>query len=531
MQVLPPRHMHSRRCLSLLSFQGAFGTVQVLSQCTLALYSSFELLGSLTFSQGNCKYGKRCALPHIVDGQIVNPQSLTTRPVRTQIGGAAAAPSFPNVGTSPVIPPGGAVAQMDQISYANPSHLTNNQMVSLDVPPSRFGTSPRDHGLSWSPPGPGVSALDAPLPSSFNSQEPPNIAKYGPSGASVPSRFGWDHPLGSPPSSAKAFGNLDSLALGSARASSFATQKELGSSPPTSAAAEVEPRRIMHSQQRSRPSNISSSLPVQGPLDDAYSTSAIREDDPHEEDLVPSTLDDLLTPEERFRRLSRSGDEHGLSPRPSYSSFGSPPDSKVGSPSHNSPSRFGSFFASQQAKRENQEAQAQLHGHGSGPAFGHVGSPLRNSHMNGEGKNGARFGNDPGPSPPLGPISPPAKAGHAGHNYVSSLSEQLKSVSIGRAPGTKDADGAGGTRNVSNSSASTTSAVSTGAPKYGDRAVSNSSVGRERIDEEPLFSMDDEHEPRHIKERERAKAEAATSPRRFADVVSGETPTNGSVKG
>lgn len=309
--------------------------------------------------------------------------------------------------------------------------------------------------------------------------------------------------------------------MSNARTSSL--HKDLGSSPPTSVAAEVEPRKILHSQRRSRPSNISSSLPAQALLDDAYNASAIREDDPHEEDLLPSTLDDLLTPQERFRRLSRSGEEHGLSPRPSFSSFGSPPESKVGSPSHNSPSRFGSFFASQQAKRESQEAQI----HNAGSALGHVGSPLRNSYMNGDetGTDGARRNQDFALSPSTGPISPP-RSGHK--NKVSSLSEQLKGVSIGSVPNTKDLEPHANVRNVSNtSSTSTGSAISSGT-KYGDRTVSSSSVGRERIDEETLFSMDDEHEPRHVKQGE--KVELGT-PRRFADVVSSGGSTNGNTKG
>ena len=369
---------------------------------------------------------------------------------------------------------------------------------------SQIGTSPR-YGMS--PYLTGASALDVNLPSSFNSQDASNVAKFGKAGTSAPGRYGWDALKPSQPTTStthhQAYGNLDSLAVGAFPG--------LGSSPPNNAAIEIEPRRKLHSELRSKPQGqgvMSSSLPVQGAVEDDDG------EDSHGEEFLPSELTDLLTPREKFRRLSRSNeDNQGLSPRHSISSFGSPPDSsKVGSPSHASPSsRYNVLFGQIQARKEATEAAA---------SHGHVGSPLRKS-LNGKPKEGST-------SPSFGPISPPKSKRPP---TLSSLSQQLDDTHINDSdPGLTNAS-RGGPRACSGAStlSNTSSGVSGGSHARADRVASGSTIGRDRIEEEPFFNMEDEES---VKEEDgnketvaapstngSASGNDAQTTKRFADVA------------
>jgi len=96
------------------------------------------------------------------------------------------------------------------------------------------------------------------------------------------------------------------------------------------------------------------------------------DDDNLPENYVPENLQDLLTPVEKARRGSMRADSdvEGLS--------------KYGSPIGTSPSRWGPMF---QRQKEEEETSRSLRG---ASAFGHVGSPLRNSVLSQEmgGTNG-----------------------------------------------------------------------------------------------------------------------------------------------
>jgi hypothetical protein len=92
-----------------------------------------------------------------------------------------------------------------------------------------------------------------------------------------------------------------------------------------------------------------------------------------EEDYLPMNLhDDVLTPQERLRRLSRTDHELSSSHRDLSGLGMSASFTKVNSPLGSSPSRFGALFAKQRQKKE-EEA------HGS---LTHLGSPLRESALN-----------------------------------------------------------------------------------------------------------------------------------------------------
>ncbi|KAK8236938.1 hypothetical protein HDK77DRAFT_484278 [Phyllosticta capitalensis] len=478
------------------------------------------------FQKGNCKFGAKCALAHILpDGRRVNgpglgmgrhpyarphypPEpSLLTQQAMAGPGPQSPYPYMPS--DDPYVP-----AQPKQMHDMIP---TIDQTFSSN-PGSNFGSPPNDARLPTSPVQKGLSVLDAPLPASFDSQGISHMARYGPIAASVPSRFGLES--SSPPSSytnkpaeSAALRNLHNSAFGEeARA-----RNGFGSSPP----AAEEPfggRRIMHSERYSRPKMLSSSLGTRtlaGP-DDWDENFAF------EEDLVPNSLHELLTPQEKMRRFSRAGDdEHSFNHRQSLSGLGTPGDSKVGSPLASSPSRFGALF-SRTHKTED--------GSGSSPgasAFGHVGSPLRNSSLNPNAiasSPGLRpIGGDRRTTPssstigdpsPFGLSSPPRQAS------MSMISQQLQRTRLSSLvsdskpegsplpdshtpshPGMPRLGSASSVGSVASASASGAPSAMSMAMRPGlgidHRAVSSTSIGRERIEEEQeqgLFDMEEEEE-------------------------------------
>jgi hypothetical protein len=275
---------------------------------------------------------------------------------------------------------------------------------------SQYG-SPRDEdhsrlGLGLSPiNAKGLSVLDAPLPASFDSNGISHAARYpaGPWPSSVPSQFGLESPS---PSLNNAKESRTSEALRSLHQSAFGSNDHLaaaatGSSPPLHATEEYFGKRPMHSSRFAKPKLLSSSAPRTG-IDRDWET-----DFPFlEEDYVPNNLSDLLTPAEKVRRGSRATDDE-LAGRPiraaaaaaaaAHSGTGTPgagtTSSKIGSPSVSmgaSPSRWGPLF---QRQKEDEEAKKHALAASAG-AFGHVGSPLRNSPLTADNvrSSGSRSG-------------------------------------------------------------------------------------------------------------------------------------------
>lgn len=235
--------------------------------------------------------------------------------------------------------------------------------------------------------------LDAPLPASFDSNGISNaaIAARFPGGAwpsSVPTQFGLDSPS---PSLNAAKDSRTSEALKLLHHSAFGSNDHLSSavtssSPPTQPSDEYYGRRQMHSSRFARPKVLSSSAPrvISGHIDRDWESEF-----PFlEEDYVPDNLKDLLTPAEKARRGSRAAEDETNNHRGNGSSpiilgmsgTGTPnaeSTSKFGSPLASSPSRWGSWFQRQQ---EEQEAKKFAIGASAG-AFGHIGSPLRQSSL------------------------------------------------------------------------------------------------------------------------------------------------------
>ncbi|KAF2272132.1 uncharacterized protein EI97DRAFT_234526 [Westerdykella ornata] len=454
------------------------------------------------FAKGNCKFGHKCALAHVLpNGAIVNRNSL---------GGGGGPFGRMNIPHHPEPAPNSSLLSMQAHMaphYPPPMHddFLAQQKPPFDMIPtidttftsnagSNYGSPPNEGRIPMSPVQKGLTLMEVPLPASFDSQGISHVARYGPIAASVPSKF----LAGSPPSSFQgesyALRNLHSSAFGDEHGNRSAA---LGSSPPE-AVDKPSGRRIMHSELRvARRGMLSASVGARPPIADDWDDSEFG----LEEDLIPSSLNDLLTPQEKMRRFSRDlGDNEGtsLSHRGSLSRLGASPSS---------PSRFQALWGKPRANNDAAEP-------GPAPgvsAFGHVGSPLRNSSLH------------QGASPSLRPLARPT-SGDAGpfvaspprQSSMSMISQQLQRTRVT----SRDDAGSNLTPSPMHPSISrvtSTSSVGSSGGRLGiDRAVSSSSIGRDRIDEEQgLFSMEEE-ELENGKGKDGASTTSSTSNKRLS---------------
>ncbi|KAI0550967.1 hypothetical protein F4679DRAFT_188592 [Xylaria curta] len=455
------------------------------------------------FAKGNCKFGPKCANVHVLaDGRRINygkngisigqPLHLGNRISPTAYSNSnsaltnimradAAGPYSPSYNYP--IPPGDSYQTIDRRpSFENVpvidttySHTSSGYGSPRDEDPTRLG-------LGLSPvAAKGLSVLDAPLPASFDSNGISNAARFpaGPWPSSVPSQFGLDSPS---PSLNAAKDARTSEALKLLHHSAFGSNDRLsttvtGSSPPTQPSDEYFGRRQMHSSRYARPKVLSSSAPrvISGTIDRDWEAEF-----PFlEEDYVPDNLKELLTPAEKARRGSRAADDElnghrGNGSSPSIigiSGTGTPnadSTSKFGSPLASSPSRWGPLF-----QRQHEEQEAKKHGIGaSAGAYGHIGSPLRQSSLSAE-------------------VMRPRVASRSGS--LEGLSEQLQrtrldgNVSGGESPllhphaHIPRPSGRNGERHVSSGS-------------IGSSARYTTPIGEEQEDGDFVFSMDEDGE-------------------------------------
>ncbi|GAB1316836.1 C3H1-type domain-containing protein [Madurella fahalii] len=372
------------------------------------------------FAKGNCKFGPKCANIHVLpDGRRVNygKNGVTIGPPGVALGArvnpttyhqpsnSALTNSFLRADAYTAVPPY-PLQDERYVHQLGRQPSMENGLPTIDTtyssnPASVYG-SPRDEdanrlGLGLSPVNTkGLSVLDAPLPASFDSNGISHAARYGPWPSSVPTKFGLESP--SPSLNAardgrtsetlkllhtSAFGSNEHLspsAIGVSDANGF------GSSPPVGVSGlgsglgsdEYFGKRAMHSSslRYTKPRLISSSVPK---IDRDWEAEFL-----FEEDYVPGALaNEVLTPAEKARRGSTTNTvrpvdsvELGVESVPiSATKFGSP--AMAGSPS-----RWGSLW-----QRQQKDEDGFLDAPGSGrpikhsSAFGHVGSPLRNSSL------------------------------------------------------------------------------------------------------------------------------------------------------
>ncbi|KAJ5624694.1 hypothetical protein N7510_001003 [Penicillium lagena] len=363
------------------------------------------------FTKGNCKFGAKCALAHILpDGRRVNRPTggMSMGGSHLNLGGRVNPQTYVNQDSALT----NSVLSQQRMNGHEPRYaqqedfpaLHGQQQPNYDTiptidaglasdPGSKYGSPVDDVRFPMSPNHHHLTALDAPLPASFDSQGISHAARYGPVAASVPSKFGVEL---SPP----------------AQRPAFVQHRIIPPAPDDT----IGPR-FLHSSRPVKPRMLSASVPRPAALDDWAEG-----DFPMEEDYLPINLhDDVLTPQEKLRRLSRTDHDLSSSHR-DMSGLGmtSSSFSKNGSPLASSPSRFGALFAKQRQKKEDDTHVS---------SYPHIGSPLRESSLNPIG------------SPSLGPIG--SRTSHDGSPFVSSpgrqssmsmISEQLSGMSLHPGP-------------------------------------------------------------------------------------------------
>ena len=448
---------------------------------------------AVDFSQGNCKFGAKCALAHILpNGRRVNrPYGATGG--HLNLGGRVDPQTYHHQNDSALahsllaqqanggVPTfGHPYAQLIENDYGPPANVHRPYEIPTvetgyaSHSGSVYGSPREDNRLPLSPVA-HLSALDAPMPASFDSQGISYMARHGPVAASVPSKFG----IESPPSSLPRKAILPSDTVRNVSESAYGRDARsrapnMGSSP-LGSGDEGLGQRIMHSQRVAKAKMLSASLPrvrANDEWDDQFLFGG-------EEDFLPTSLHELLTPQEKMRRLSRTDQDAG-SHRENLSGIGSPAEasSKFGSPNGASPSRYNALFARQKREEEGNNMLTSV--------FGHVGSPLRNPSL------------QPGASPGLRATSNPAISGDISPNFaspprqssMSALSQQLSHTRLGPRTDNPSNEPTNGLRPGSALNHSQSNGRL-------DRVVSSSSIGTSRIDEEQgdcVFSMEEEEE-------------------------------------
>ncbi|CZT25759.1 uncharacterized protein RCC_11428 [Ramularia collo-cygni] len=445
------------------------------------------------FAKGGCKFGRKCALLHITpDGTVVNrhypgpPQYL------------AGAPPHPPPGAYGQPPPPGLLSMqaqgleqrpngdgpphhdLDSYQYGprNGYDAPQIDMTYTSASP-KFGSPNVNDRIATSPPQKGLSVLDAPLPNSFDSNGISWAAKHGPFAASVPSKFDFD----SPPSSVPRQPRLGNTALRELHSSAFGDRgmghvlANMGSSPPsgTDEPLKFEKRPLHSDRLRASRTLMSSSLGARYVPPFEYSDEDDGGDTDREEDLLPSSLHDLI-PDSRSRRESRSRASESMEGPASFlaqsrrtiSGHGTPSENKMSSSLSSSPSRYTNVFS----------ARGQLSG------LGHVGSPLRDSSFP---TSHPAFSTSNGELSPS--ISSPSRQAS-----MSMLTQGLQRTKIETARSTP---GSGPGSQQPGAPTRTLSNGSTGRASI-DRNVSSNSVSQ-RIEEEKeeIFDMDIESLPKH----------------------------------
>lgn len=477
------------------------------------------------FSKGNCKFGPKCANIHLLpDGRRINygKNGLTIGQGNALPGRSNQNPTSPTSSSRQTPsasaltnslyadPSMGAYPYDDRHNQHNLGHHArqpslDNGIPIIDAPRGQDGSqygSPRDDdsrfGLGLSPiNGKGLSVLDAPLPASFDSNGISNAARFpaAPWPSSVPSKFGLESPT---PSLSNAKDSRTSDTLKALHSSAFGSEHmstPLAGSPTNShhgngLEGEYYGRRTMHSSRFARPKMLSASMPktTTAVMDNDWEDDFAFDDnsDNVPENYVPENLQDLLTPAEKARRGSIRADDVDVNAI------------RYGSPIGSSPGRFGSDELSRSAR-------------GQASAFGHVGSPLRNSTLAQEmGANGR-------PS-----------VMRSGSESMSVLSQQLQRSRLDDAPGSSSP--------LLHPSAARSSAKSGHMERHvSSGSISSSVTGRYTtpIDEENadvMFSMDDDEDPA-AKEKAKKRASSGLStelPNSWANVAGkGSNGANG----
>ena len=207
-----------------------------------------------------------------------------------------------------LFPPNYNYIKHDDTDLYNERYSTYNQSYQMpSLKPgvhspagSHFGSPPDDFLLPRSPVENIRTALNAPLPHSFDADGISHIAKYGPLGHSLPDKFGFKSPAGSlPQRTIPPTEGMIGLTRGPRGAS------PLASSPQTR--DESLSARIIQAPRLNRTGGLPSSVPKSGLIDDWDDRLNL------DTDLLPNSLhDEVLTQEEKIRRMSRPEQDNAL---------------------------------------------------------------------------------------------------------------------------------------------------------------------------------------------------------------------------
>ncbi|GAO48130.1 hypothetical protein G7K_2312-t2 [Saitoella complicata NRRL Y-17804] len=394
------------------------------------------------FQKGNCKFGAKCALAHIMpDGRRVNNAARLYRgpvdiggrmPVEGRVGGGGGSAlqvglqmygdqimHHPHPQALP-LPMQNQYQEYVDTTQATYSSSYGARRPSVNATGSFDGLASSFNDLKLSSSTRTLGPLDAPLPPSLDSNGMSYFARHGPIAASVPSKFGFDVPIGTPgagntadygssPAGTPSGGKNLIMSLESA------DESALPQSPRSAALLPVPQGPDVLAPAPKRPHlPISSSFParrtsffrlngLQGddwlPLSTAQESEQENgvveedEDEGHftfEEDFVPSSLQELLTPQERERRMSRNDEERprvAFSPPGSHASLapghgsglGTSPGSTGSFGTSPGSSRFGALFQRHHSTGNVTDTSSNLSSSPSRavPAAGVIGSPLR----------------------------------------------------------------------------------------------------------------------------------------------------------
>lgn len=312
--------------MSVQTYDGQDGrAVQVFPQGESFLPGLRDFLSDM--KQGNCKFGNKCALLHV----LPNGKQLNSPNNNLSIGSRINPMAHQNQGQNSVL--GNSLSTGIYTEPAFNHQIPIFQTQPYDIPQS---PQPDQQQYAKSPPI-GLTALDVPMPASFDSQGVSYMARHGPVAASMPGALlGPQSPpasLPKPITAKPSYRNND--------------QNDFGSSPDMF--LDASNARQMHSQRVPNNRRMAASLPRHG-YDFDPSWEQGEETIFGGEDLLPSDLSNLMTPAERSRRLSGKL-ENPMGVRNSLNGHSTPSEissMKVGSPPFGqSPSRFSQYFKEQ----------------------------------------------------------------------------------------------------------------------------------------------------------------------------------------
>ncbi|KAK8070218.1 hypothetical protein PG994_006834 [Apiospora phragmitis] len=337
------------------------------------------------FAKGNCKSGPKCANVHVLaDGRRINygKNGITIgQPVHrsNELVYAADASAPYGANYSYAMSPGGKYSQLDH----QPGLENGLPTIDTTYSPHKFTIRFAEEedssrlGLGLSPLVKGLSVLDAPLPASFDSNGISNAARFpaGPFPSSVPSQFGLESPSPSL-NTAKEIRTSEALKL--LHHSAFGSNEHLSA---TVTASSPQPKPMTNTLAGDPCTRAAISAP--------RATRGIDRDwEADFQDYVPDNLKDLLTPAEKAHHGSRAANDevNGHSGRRIPNGVGF---SGSGTPNAETTSKFSSSYGRQPQslgplfQRQKDDDDAKKHAlAASAGAFGHVGSPLRNSTLN-----------------------------------------------------------------------------------------------------------------------------------------------------